>query len=178
MTDTDWIRDRRALLDAATEGPWVVGDRDHIQGASRCACRPEYGPLVWEGRRDINGVQMMTHIHRASEPRHDSDDTTIYSTSLPYPEIVALSTTEYVTIQPGDAALIADARTSLPKALDALEAVLELADGYDEGASELMEESQGDPVERWYAATKEAAGLRMYADAIRTAITEALGVES
>lgn len=124
MTARDWISDRRALVGAATEGPWVVGDRDHIQGASRCACRPEYGPLVWEGRRDINGVQMMTHIHRASEPRHDSDDTTIYSTSLPYPEIVALSTTEYVTIQPGDAALIADARTSLPAALDALEAVL------------------------------------------------------
>ena len=126
MTAADWISDRRALLDAATEGPWVVGDRDHIQGASRCACRPEYGPLVWEGRRDINGVQIMTHIHRASEPRHYSDDATIYSTSLPYPEIVALSTTEYVTIQPGDAALIADSRTSLPKALDALADVLEL----------------------------------------------------
>ena len=126
MTAAEWIAERRELLDAATEGAWVVGDRDHIQGASHCACRPEYGPLVWEGRRDINGAQMLTHIHRAQEPRHDSGDTSIYSTSLPYPEVVALSTSEYVSIQPGDAALIADARTSLPAALDALEAVLAL----------------------------------------------------
>lgn len=134
----EWIAQRRELLDAATDGPWVVGDRDHIQGAAHCACRPEYGPLVWEGRRDINGVQMMTHIHRAREPRYD--ETTVYSTSLPYPEIVALSTTEYVRrrrppsgsppIQPGNAALIADARTSLPRALDALEAALALANGH------------------------------------------------
>ena len=127
MTGTEWIAKRRELLDAATEGPWVVGDRDHIQGASHCACLPEYGPLVWEGRRDINGAQMLTHIHRAQKPRHDSGDTSIYTTSLPYPEVVALSTSEYVSIQPGDAALIADARTSLPRALDALEAVLEFA---------------------------------------------------
>lgn len=123
MTAAEWIAKRRELLDAATEGEWVVGDRDHIQGASYCTCRPEYGPLVWEGRRDINGVQMMAHIHRAQEPRYD-DDTSIYSTSLPYPGIVALSTSEYGPIQPGNATLIADARTSLPRALDALEAVL------------------------------------------------------
>ena len=122
MSVTEWIAKRRELLDAATEGEWVVGDRDHIQGASHCTCRPEYGPLVWEGRRDINGVQMMAHIHRAQEPRYD--DTSIYSTSLPYPGIVALSTSEYGPIQPGNATLIADARTSLPRALDALEAVL------------------------------------------------------
>ena len=124
MSVTEWIAKRRELLDAATEGEWVVGDRDHIQGASHCTCRPEYGPLVWEGRRDINGVQMMAHIHRAQEPRYD--DTSIYSTSLPYPEIVALSTSEYGPIQPGNATLIADARTSLPRVLDALEAVLEV----------------------------------------------------
>ena len=49
MTAAEWIAKRRELLDAATEGEWVVGDRDHIQGASHCTCRPEYGPLVWEG---------------------------------------------------------------------------------------------------------------------------------
>lgn len=129
MSADEWIAKRDELIEAATEGPWVVGDRDHIQGATHCTCRPEYGPLVWEGRRDINGVQMMTHIHRAHEPRYD-DDTTVYSTSLPYPEIVALSTTEYVPIQPGDAALIADARTSLPTALKALKAVLAKAQSY------------------------------------------------
>ena len=123
MSAAEWIAQRRELLADATDAPWVVGDRDHIQGASHCTCHSDYGPLVWEGRRDINGMQMMTHIHRAREPRYD-DDTTVYSTSLPYPEIVALSTTEYGPIQPGNARLIADARTSLPRALDALEAVL------------------------------------------------------
>lgn len=167
MTASDWIRDRRALLEAATGPEWVVGDRDHIQGASRCACRPEYGPLVWEGRRDINGVQMLTHIHRASEPRHDSDDTTIYSTSLPYPEIVALSTTEYVSIQPGNAALIADARTSLPKALDALEAVLEL---------HTPERFWDHPEKEFCRCCQRTAGV--YPCLTITAITTALGAES
>ena len=144
MSAAEWIAKRRGLLDAATEGAWVVGDRDHIQGAAHCTCLPEYGPLVWEGRRDINGVQMMTHIHRAREPRYD--ETTVYSTSLPYPEIVALSTTEYVSIQPGNAALIADARTSLPRALDALEAALGMAN-----AGAITSRARGDSEEerRW-----------------------------
>ena len=167
MTAAEWIAKRRGLLDAATEGAWVVGDRDHIHGASFCDCRPEYGPLVWEGRRNINGVEMLTHIHRAQEPRHDSGDTSIYSTSLPYPEVVALSTSEYVSIQPGDAALIVDARTSLPAALDALEAVLAKA--------QACVDEYGDPV---YSGNAYAGGIAAASREIINSVETALRSES
>lgn len=67
----DWISDRRALIDAATEGPWEA--------------EPLEGNIVTPARGTIIEVSRWTDA---------------------------------------DAALIADSRTSLPAALDALEAVL------------------------------------------------------
>lgn len=126
MTD---LRDRldewQRLADEATPGPWSVGDHDHIQGASYCECRSSYGPLVWVGHRDINGTKMLTHIHRR-ETRTWDDDTSIYSTELPYPQVVALSTSEYVSISPEDAEFIAASRTTMPALLTAVRAVLDL----------------------------------------------------
>lgn len=55
----------RERAEAATPGPWEVGDYWHIQGAKHCRC--EAGPLVWEGVRDINGTRMQTHVHRRAE---------------------------------------------------------------------------------------------------------------
>lgn len=87
-----WIRDRRALVDAATEGPWSAADEHgNLPGAYP----------AWYVSQMVPGFETMS-------PKDgyvgDVADT-------PCPE---------------DAALIADSRTSLPKALDALEAVLEL----------------------------------------------------
>jgi hypothetical protein len=78
----DWIKTRRELLDAATEGPWFQG---------RTGRR-------YESDRDV---------YSKREPdEENSHDITTYVWSAE------------------DAALIANARTSLPLALDALEAVL------------------------------------------------------
>src|SRR5690606_29381538 len=114
-----------ARANAATEGQWEVVARYHIQGASHCACRPNYGPLVWEGRRDINGHVMQTHIHRRSRPLGD-DDTTVYGGALPEPVVVALSTDEYVRISAEDAEFIAHARTDVPALVAALRTVLDV----------------------------------------------------
>ena len=81
MTTADWIKRRRELLDAATEGPWFQG---------RTGRR-------YESDRDV---------YSKREPdEENSHDIATYVWSAE------------------DAALIADARTSLPLALDALEAV-------------------------------------------------------
>ncbi len=81
MTTADWIKTRRELLDAATEGPWFQGREDH---------RYESAHEVYSKR----------------EPdEEDSHDIASYIWSAE------------------DAALITDARTSLPRALDALDAV-------------------------------------------------------
>ncbi|MBB1512003.1 hypothetical protein H5399_05210 [Tessaracoccus sp. MC1627] len=79
MTAAEWIAERRELLDAATEGPWVA----EFSG--------ETGDCVVP---------------------HDAQSTM---------EAVAITRLYHCA---GDANLIADARTSLPAALDALEAVL------------------------------------------------------
>ena len=39
----------------------------HIQGADYCLCLPQYGPLAWQGMKEINGRVMHTHIHRFDE---------------------------------------------------------------------------------------------------------------
>ena len=85
MTAADWIKTRRELLDAATEGPWFQGRT---------------------GRRYESDRDVYSKREPDEENSHDIA-TYVWSTE--------------------DAALIADARTSLPRALDALEAVLKEA---------------------------------------------------
>jgi hypothetical protein len=116
-TVTATLAEWEALVEGATVGPWEVGDRYHIQGASHCRCSKDVGPLVWEGVRDINGTPMRAHIHRRPQPLGGGEDTSIYGGALPEPVTVALSTSEYVRIAPGNAALIAAARTAMPALL-------------------------------------------------------------
>lgn len=58
----------RRLAEGATPGPWEVGNRYLIagciyDGGTRCGyCSPD-NPLIWEGRRDINGEMMKAHVH-------------------------------------------------------------------------------------------------------------------
>lgn len=98
MSAEDWVRDRRALIDAATEGPWSAADEHgDIPGAYPAWCVSQMRP-GFEAMSPTDGYI------------GDVADT-------PMPE---------------DAALIADSRTSLPKALDALEAVLQFADDIED----------------------------------------------
>lgn len=94
MSAAEWIRDRRALIDAATEGPWGPWtDQDgtpHMRGMLMLG---NAAAIIPEGESWIEGVDINPIAH---------------------------------TYTPEDRAFIADSRTSLPKALDALEAVLEL----------------------------------------------------
>lgn len=73
------LEELRDLSDAATPGPWEVGDPWLIAGIlanrfgkDRCAyCSDRgalHGPPVWSGRRDINGTKMQAHVHRSAEP--------------------------------------------------------------------------------------------------------------
>src|SRR5690554_4371554 len=116
-TVTAKLAEWEALSEGATEGPWEVGDRYHIQGASHCRCDESYGPLVWEGVRDINGTPMRGHIHRRPRPLGNGEDTSIYGGALPEPVVVALSTSEYVRISLADAEFIAAAREMVPALL-------------------------------------------------------------
>lgn len=87
-----WIRDRRALLEAATEGPWSAADEHgDVPGSTPAWC--------------------VSQMHPGFEAMSPKDGYVGDVADTPCPE---------------DAALIADSRTSLPKAVHALEAVLEL----------------------------------------------------
>ena len=109
----------RSLAEKATDGPWEVGDHYHIQGANYCQCRDANGPLVWEGKYNINGKMMPTHIHRKEEVSRR--DTSIYTATPPDISLVALSTQEYHEIDMDDAQFIAACREWVPDALRRLD---------------------------------------------------------
>lgn len=75
MSDpVDYVR-LTQLAAEATPGPWIVGDRWHVAGVmpekfgdGRCAKCNSGNPVVWEGRRDINGTKMQAHVHQSPEP--------------------------------------------------------------------------------------------------------------
>ena len=108
----------KARADAATEGPWEFGDRLHVQGESHCDCNPLRGPLVRREVMDINGEQMMAHVHRQEEARWPHG---IYAKDG---EVVVNDTEEYGYMDDFDAEFIAHARTDLPAMAAALTAVL------------------------------------------------------
>lgn len=128
----------KARAEAATEGPWEVGNRWHIQGADFCPCRPEWGPAIVQ-RMDINGKMMLAHRHRLPVPRERD---TIYTEPWPdgYPRAVVITTSEYGAINRYDAEFIAHAREDIPALVAALEeaeaklaAIGRLSDGANMG---------------------------------------------
>ncbi len=133
-TPETWISDRRALLDAATEGPWSAANENEII--------PSADPM-W-------CVSQMRRCFESMTPTEG------------YVGDVA-----DVGSNGHDAALIADSRTSLPKALDALEAVLEL---------HTPERFHDHPEKEFCRCCQRTAGV--YPCRTVTAITTALGVES
>lgn len=125
---TDYLDQIEARIEAATEGPWVVGNRFHVQVAKWCKCRKEYGTLVWAGMKDINGTIMPTHIHRQDGELHpdDANDTSVYGGTIPggpYPVALSGYASKYFDISRADAEFIAHAREDLPRLLAAVRAV-------------------------------------------------------
>jgi len=106
----------RRLLVEATPEPWEHGNHWHIQGASHCQCRPEWGPAQVR-RMDINGEMMKAHIHRLPEDqvwKHGINvmvDGDLRS--------VVNDTSEYGYMDDADAALIVALRNNAEALLDA-----------------------------------------------------------
>ena len=115
----------QARADAATEGPWSVGDRWHIQGASHCDCLPQNGPHIREQVMNINGEMMLAHIHEREKPWYSHGITT-EPWEDGHPRWVVYTTGEYGHMAPEDERFIATSRTDVPMLVDALRAVLDL----------------------------------------------------
>lgn len=127
MTDlNEWLKERRTIHNAATEGPWESGNWYHVQGESHCTCRSEYGPLVGI---DPEGAFGRMHIHRRPEPAWE-DGVRARDDSTGGFEVV-IDTSEYGGTSEGDRAAIVDAHNTLPAALTAIEKVLEVISKID-----------------------------------------------
>ena len=119
MSAAEWIAKRRELLDAATEGEWAYGTPGD----------------------DMASVTVGDYL--ASFSRNEDGPATslwlVWQDGSAHP-VISPAITGDGPASAENAALIADARTSLPLALDALEAVLDLAREW-EGSSDLLNPS-------------------------------------
>lgn len=106
----DWIAKRRELLASTTEGPWQWGeDRAGDTSLSWGDCGPN-----------------LETVKRGEVFSDGSQDAEVYVIS-------AWGYDDWgITVKPGDAEWIVDARDSLPLALDALDYVLQLHQSGDE----------------------------------------------
>ena len=121
-----------ARANAATEGPWEVGDRYHCQAADMCKCSPDRGPLIDTYQHPKWGTM---HVHRTDEPRWN-DGVLFREAGGPPGEVASDLATE-------DAEFIAAARTTVPALLDLADAMLGLADDLDRDGNAFM--SDADP---------------------------------
>ncbi len=126
MTDHEFdattarLAEIRARADAATEGPWVRGDRKRIAGVTgrfgedRCVYCKEGTEPSWVGVRDINGTEMLAHVHAASA--FTWWDHGIYATRAAATDSICVvrDTDEYGLMDPADAEFIAAARQDVP----------------------------------------------------------------
>lgn len=94
--------------------PWEV-DCYHVAGVmpsrfgeGRCAWCARGGGLIWTGRRDINGKQMLAHVHRG-EPDEFSHHRIVRWLGNGYVETLVNTTDEYGAMTPEVAALICNA---------------------------------------------------------------------
>lgn len=115
MTDLD-ITELRKLAENATPGPWEYGVRWHIQGATHCQCREQYGPLLETRRMNINGQMMDAHIHKRENPWDENGILTGYVEDG-HPTHVVIEMEEYGTMSQGDGEYIAAFNPETVKAL-------------------------------------------------------------
>lgn len=104
----------RKQANAATEGPWEVGDRYHCQAADMCDCAPDRGPLIDTYQHPEWGTM---HVHRKDEPWWN-EGVLFRKAGGPPGEVACDLAAE-------DAEFIASARTTVPALLDLADAVLE-----------------------------------------------------
>ena len=104
-----------ARANAATEGPWEVGDRYHCQAADMCDCAPDRGPLIDTYQHPKWGTM---HVHRKDEPWWN-EGVLFRKAGGPPGEVARDLATE-------DAEFIAHARTDVPALVAALRAVIGL----------------------------------------------------
>lgn len=122
----------KALSDAATPGPWTVGNRWILAGAiwkrGECAGCESGGSPVWVGETDINGKVMPAHEHEYPDPWSAAPDVMCVTPAGFHGYVVQGSDDQGPNLSPADAALIAAAREAVPALLAALaEAQRELA---------------------------------------------------
>lgn len=152
MTAADWISDRRTLIDAATEGPWYYGTPD--DGCERTIS------------------EWMTLCAKGPDAPAANTLWTVWIDGVIIPAITGDGPKSQ-----HNAALIADARTSLPAALDALEAVLELTDDWTKRGERLMASSVALPGDAGTPLLEAGADFVDKARRVRSVVTAALGIE-
>lgn len=143
MTAREWIGAAQELADAATPGPWSIED-DSCDCGGGMPCGHGNYPCALLGPANVTDWperMRADYGHRISEVQ----------------ELTGV-----------DADFIADARTRLPRALDALDAVLKLTYASDDGTE----------YEHGHSDWGEPECPACWAAGIRGAITDALGVES
>ena len=121
------LNEIEARANAATEGPWEVGDRYHCQAADMCDCAPDRGPLIDTYQHPEWGTM---HVHRKDEPWWN-EGVLFRKAGGPPGEVACDLATE-------DAEFIAHARADVPALVAALRAVLKLhkEDGHGWGPGE------------------------------------------
>lgn len=111
------IRDR---ANAATEGPWEHGDRQYVYGVTgrfgddRCphCARTGFGDgPSWAGVRNINGKEMLVHVHTSDKPRRRHG---VHAVRANGSISVVRDAEEYGYMYPADAEFIAHAREDVP----------------------------------------------------------------
>lgn len=152
MTDHEFdattarLAEIRARAEAATEGPWVRGDRKRIAGVTgrfgedRCVYCKEGTEPSWVGVRDINGTEMLAHVHAASA--FTWWDHGIYATRAAATDSICVvrDTDEYGLMDPADAEFIAAARQDVPWLLAEVERLTDELDRVQGLADRLHEE--------------------------------------
>ena len=118
------IRDR---ANAATEGPWEHGDRQYVYGVTgrfgddRCphCARTGFGDgPSWAGVRNINGKEMLVHVHTSDKPRRRHG---VHAVRANGSISVVRDAEEYGYMYPADAEFIAHARQDIPWLLSEIE---------------------------------------------------------
>lgn len=128
MSAADRLAEIRERAERATDGPWLRGQRWWVQGTSRCQCHPDYGPLIHQGRMDINGKLMQAHVHEAPAPWHSPGITVRPSAQTGWHVgHVVVEADEYGLMDDADAEFIAHAREDVPRLVALAADLLELA---------------------------------------------------
>lgn len=113
---------------ASTTGPWVRGNRWNVAGVmpkmfgeGNCAYCARFGDPTWVGRRNINGIRMLAHVHAGDV----WDERGINAVRDDGPVSVVIDTDEYGSMAIADAELVVTLHATINPLLSTLERWLE-----------------------------------------------------